>query len=89
MNLEQATLAALTAAEAGDLDALAAALAARADALAAGEAPSPGVHAAGDLVRQRLRELVRELHLEAAKLERFARTLPPVADPGDSIDCRG
>jgi hypothetical protein len=89
LNLEQATLAALAAAERGDLDALGQALAARAEALVRGEAPTPGVHAAGERIRDRLLAFVQEMHLEAARLERFARHLEITPETGLFIDHRG
>jgi hypothetical protein len=76
MSLEQATAAALAAAQAGDLDAVERALEARARALAAGAVPTPGVAAAGDLTLQ----LVRELRARLAHLEQFDHT-----DTGPSI----
>ncbi len=71
MKLEEASAAALEAARAGDLDALEAALAARAAALASSEQPTPGVHAAGELTAQLLRDLIRDTAREAARLHQI------------------
>lgn len=68
MTLEEASAAALEAAREGDLDALERALAARGAALALGETPTSGVHAAGELTAQLLRELIRDTAVEAARL---------------------
>ena len=73
MNLEEASAAALEAARAGDLEALEKALAARGKALAAGEIPTPGVHAAGELTAQLLRDLIRDTALEASRLRQLER----------------
>lgn len=72
MNLEESSAAALEAARAGDLDALTTALAARAEALSRGELPTPGIHAAGELTAQLLRDLIRETGLESARLRQLA-----------------
>lgn len=72
MTLEQASVAALEAARAGDLDALEAALAARAIALQRGEPATPGVHSAGELTAQLLRNLIRDTGLESARLRQLA-----------------
>jgi hypothetical protein len=75
MNLEEASVAALKAARAGDLDALAQALEARAAALAVGQRPTPGVHAAGELTAQILRDLVRDAVLESVRLRQIGKYL--------------
>lgn len=72
MNLEESSAAALDAARSGDWDALALALAARADALGRGELPTPGVYAAGELIAELLRELIRDTGLESARLRQLA-----------------
>ncbi len=72
MNLEESSAAALEAARARDLDALATALAARAEALTRGELPTPGIHAAGELTAQLLRELIRETGMESSRLRQMA-----------------
>jgi hypothetical protein len=72
MNLEQATAAALIAAQKGDLNALAGALEARGAALEGGEEPTPGVLAAGELTANLLREMMRDIAAESAQLRRFA-----------------
>jgi hypothetical protein len=75
VTLEQASLAALAAAEAGDLEALELALEARAAALAAGEAPTPGTLSAGELTLQHLREFRAKLH----RLQQFTEETPAAA----------
>lgn len=72
MTLEEASVAALEAARSGDFNALAQALAARAEALSRGEYPTPGVHAAGELTAQVLRDLIRDTGFECARLQQFS-----------------
>jgi hypothetical protein len=81
VTLEQASLQALEAARSGDLEALDTALAARADALRRGEPVSPGVYSAGELTASLLRNLVRDIAGEAARLRQVEVTVatPPVA----------
>lgn len=85
MTLERATAEALAAARRGDLDSLTQALRERDRALAAGEQPTPGVHAAGEIAAQLLRDLIEKLHNEAARLEQFQRSLPSAA-PAPTFD---
>lgn len=85
MTLEQATSQALDAARRGDLDALSQALAFRDRALAAGEVPTPGVHAAGELAAQLLRDLIQTIRYEAARVEQFQRSIPASSPPSLNI----
>lgn len=71
-SLEQASLAALAAAQAGDLDALERALAERQAALDRGEIPTSGVLSSGELTAALLRDLIRETRLEDARLRGIA-----------------
>ena len=90
MNLEQATLAALEAAQAGDLAALAHALGARQAALDQGElAALPGVFSAGEITLDLLRSLTRDMRLEAARLQRIADGFRPEAPSAHHVDFVG
>jgi hypothetical protein len=89
MTLEEASAAALQAAQAGDLDALAAALAARAVALARGEIATPGVHVSGESTSRLLRELIRETGLESARLQRLEYALGQDPEPPPQVDLAG
>jgi hypothetical protein len=86
-SLKQASLAALAAAQAGDLDAVERALIERQAALDRGETPSPGILSSGELVAELLRDLIREIRLEDARLRRLANGF--VADVPPSIDYLG
>lgn len=86
-SLEQASLAALTATQAGDLDGLEQALSERQAALDRGEVPSPGVLSSGEITATLLRDLIREARLEDARLRRVAHGF--AADPDPSINVRG
>lgn len=85
MTLEEASAAALEAVRAGDLDRLTIALAARSAALSRGESATPGVHAAGELTAQQLRDLIRETGLECARLQQLQRALGS-SEPPSHID---
>lgn len=78
---------ALAAARTGDLDALTQALLQRQAALDRGEIPNPGVLSSGELTTQLLRDLIRDLRLEDARLRRLARGFAVEPDP--SINLRG
>lgn len=81
MTLEQATVAALEAAQKGDLNALTRALKARQAALDEGrEEVSAGVHSAGELTAQLLRELIRDTRMEASRLRQIADGFRPAID---------
>jgi hypothetical protein len=86
-SLEQATLAALAAAEAGDLDTLHRALAERKAALDRGGTPSAGVFAAGELTVKLLRVLIREIRFEDARLRHLANAY--AGEEPSCIDLRG
>ncbi len=86
-SLEQASLAALGAAQKGDLEAVARALADRQAALDRGETPTPGVLSAGELTATLLREFVRDARLEDLRLRRLASDFGGSAHP--SISVRG
>jgi len=83
--LEQASVAALAAAQVGDLDALEPALVDRQAALDRGEVPDPGVLSSGELTAQLLRDLIRDLRLEDARLRRLTREYAVELDPSISI----
>jgi hypothetical protein len=85
MTLEESSAAALEAVRAGDLDALERALEARTEALLRREVPTPGVHAAGELTAQLLRDLIRETGLESARLRQLTLT----SSPPSSVDIEG
>lgn len=90
MTLEQATLAALEAAEAGDLEALGRALASRQAALdAADSSITPGIHSAGELTAQLLRDQIRDLRLEAARLQHMAEGFRLDTPPSVLVDFVG
>lgn len=86
-SLEQASLAALAAAQVGDLDALAQALLERREALDRGEVPNPCVFSSGEIAATLLRDLIREARLEDARLRRLARGFAVEPDP--SINVQG
>jgi hypothetical protein len=86
-SLERASLAALAAAQKGDLDAVEQALAERQQALDRGEMPTPGVLSAGELTAKLLRDLVRDARLEDSRLRRLAKDFGGSAQP--SISVRG
>ena len=89
MTLEEASAAALKAAQAADLDGLASALSARAEALAVGAIPTPGVHAAGELTAQLLRDLIRETGLESARLMQIELAVGADAERPAHVDLAG
>ncbi|MEO5924531.1 MAG: hypothetical protein ABIR70_11965 [Bryobacteraceae bacterium] len=89
MTLEEASAAALEATRIGDLDALAKALAARSSALASGESPTPGVHAAGELTMELLRQLIRDTGLEVARLKQLQMATFPSGEPPSYVDLAG
>jgi hypothetical protein len=71
LSLEQASLAALRAAQGGDLGALQEALVARQAALDRGDIPTPGVLTSGELTAALLREMIRDTRFEDARLRRL------------------
>jgi hypothetical protein len=90
MTLEQATSAALEAAQAGDLETLELALAARHAALNQNEAPiTPGILAAGELTTHLLQELIRNTRMEAARLRHIADGFRPDAPLASHVDFVG
>jgi hypothetical protein len=86
LTLEEASVAALRAAEADDLDALTQALTARQAALDRGEVPTPGVFSAGELATQLLRERVAGMRGEETRLRQLGKF---VAAPENTFDLRG
>ena len=90
MTLEQATLAALEAAQAGDLEALGLALEARQAALDARDSLiTPGVVSSGEITAHLLRELIRDTRLESARLRHIAEGLRPAGTPASHVDLVG
>jgi hypothetical protein len=89
MTLEEASAAPLDAVQAGDLDALSRALDARGEALSAGQTPTAGVHAAGELTLQLLRELIRVAGLEIAWLSRIGLATQSGVDRSTQVDLAG
>jgi len=90
MTLEEATIAALEAAQVGDLEALGRALEARQAALD-GDAFSvtPGILASGEITAQLLRELIRDTWIETGRLRHIAAGLRPTATPASHVDFVG
>jgi hypothetical protein len=87
LSLEESSLAALAAAQSGDLDAVERALADRKAALDRGEVPTPGVFSSGELTATLLRDLIRDTRLEDARLRRLVNSFSGAAQP--SIAVRG
>lgn len=73
MNLEQASLAALEAARAGDLNSVTIALEARQRAIQAGEAPTPLALYAGEQTARLLRDLVQQMHGDSERLRQLQK----------------
>lgn len=86
-SLEEASLAALAAVQAGDLEALERALGERQAALDRGETSTSGVLSAGELTVTHLRESILGMRLEDARLCRIAKDF--LGDVSRSIDFVG
>ena len=86
-SLEQASLAALAAAQKGDLDAVARALIQRQEALDRGEIATAGILSAGELTASLLRDLIRDVRLQDLRLWRLANNF--ARSPQPSISFRG
>jgi hypothetical protein len=90
MTLEQATSAALEAAQTGDLDALERAIEARQVALDLGESNiTAGVLSAGEFTVQLLQELILNTRMEASRLRRIADGFRPDAIAASHVDLVG
>lgn len=87
MNLEQASLAALEAARAGDLNSVAIALEARQRAIQAGETPTPLALYAGEQTSQLLREMTRHLRGDSERLRQLRQFTSP--EGNSHIEVRG
>ncbi len=90
MTLEEATLAALEAAQTGDLEELGRALEARQAALDKVDSSiTSGILASGEITAHLLRELIRDIRMETSRLRHIADGLRPTATPASHVDFVG